>query len=153
MRRSLLVFGIPATNIRVERFPVRMFAKHRQEILDLLIRLRAELSPTMVMMPAGEDTHQDHEVIHAECVRAFRAAELWGYELPWNHTTTHTTGYVALEERHIALKEQALGCYESQVKLARPYFEAGLLRGLARVRGLQIKRSFAEAFSVVRTIR
>ena len=152
MKRSLLSLGVKEANIHNYSMPVRRFLEHRQAILDEMIKLRAKTQPDLVFVPASQDVHQDHSVVHKEALRAFRDASIWGYELPWNHFTTVTTGFVVLEDRHMELKLAALRFYESQIELRRPYFEPDILMGLAKLRGVQIKTRYAEAFEVVRAI-
>ena len=152
MRASLESLSLSAEDVHVLGYPVRRFSENRQAILEDMVRLRNAFRPDWVFAPSTLDTHQDHEVISREAVRAFRSSTLWGYELPWNQVTTTITGYVALEERHMAAKERALNCYASQVELERPYFMPGLMRNLATLRGLQIKQAFAEGFEVIRSI-
>ena len=134
----------------VHTFPVREFSEHRQQILDTMISLRDRMQPQLVLMPSHRDVHQDHQVIHAEAMRAFKDVSCWGYELPWNHRTFTTEVFVGLEQRHIVQKWQALQHYESQSE--RPYFCRSFIESLARVRGLQVGREFAEAFDVIRMV-
>src|SRR5690349_10541082 len=53
-------------------FEVRRLLFHRQEILEELIKLNADLQPGTVFLPARNDVHQDHQVIYAEGLRAFK---------------------------------------------------------------------------------
>jgi LmbE family N-acetylglucosaminyl deacetylase len=152
MVEALSVLGVNRECIHQFRFPVRLFSENRQPILDTLIGLRSRIQPDLVALPASQDVHQDHAVVHAEGLRAFRGSSIWGYELPWNHLSTETTGFVRLERRHIDRKLASIRCYTSQLELARPYFEEGVMLGLAAVRGVQIKASYAEAFQVLRSI-
>ena len=55
-----------------------------------------------------------------------------------------------LEERHVRAKAKACTCYESQRE--RPYADEGFFLSLARCRGVQIGREYAEAFETVRWI-
>jgi hypothetical protein len=47
-------------------------------------------------------------------------------------------------------KWEALQAYKSQFELGRPYFSREFIEGLARVRGVQVKSPYAEAFEVMR---
>lgn len=134
----------------LDMFPVREFNDHRQQILDTLISLRDQLQPQLVLMPSHRDVHQDHQVVHAEAMRAFKDVSCWGYELPWNHRTFTTEVFVGLEQQHVDRKWKALEHYESQT--GRPYFRRSFVESLARVRGVQIGREFAEAFDVIRMV-
>jgi len=120
----------------------------RQDVLDRLLELKRIVDPDAVLLPSEADTHQDHGVVYAEGLRAFKDRTVWGYELPWNHLTFATQGFVRLTAEHLAAKWAALCQYGSQRD--RPYFDWAFIRGLARVRGVQITTDYAEAFEVVR---
>jgi LmbE family N-acetylglucosaminyl deacetylase len=104
----------------------------------------------MVFSAASTDVHQDHQVVHAECLRAFKDRTFFGYEAPWNHVTFTANAFVALEERHVEAKWSALQAYRSQFELERPYFSRDFIWGLAKVRGVQVKAPYAEAFEAIR---
>jgi LmbE family N-acetylglucosaminyl deacetylase len=144
------ILGIPRGNLRVLDFEVRDFPAHRQEILEILIRLQADLEPDMVFLPSTADTHQDHQTISAEGFRAFKRTTLLGYELPWNNLSFTTSTFVLLTEEHLARKVQALQQYKSQA--GRSYATADYIRNLANVRGVQIGATYAEAFEAIRWV-
>jgi N-acetylglucosamine malate deacetylase 1 len=140
--------GIKRDNVRVGKYRVRHFPAARQEILEELVRMGREIKPDVVFVPALSDIHQDHHVVAMEGLRAFKYTSILGYELPMNSVTFAHAGFVSLEERHVAGKLLALGCYKSQN--FRPYVSADFVQGLARVRGVQAGVSLAEAFEVIR---
>jgi N-acetylglucosamine malate deacetylase 1 len=142
--------GVPKENRFIYDFPVRELGYHRQEVLEEMVKLGRAIAPDVVLVPSGADLHQDHAVVHQESVRAFRTTTMLGYELPWNHITFSTEAFVVLEEQHIRRKWAALMKYDSQVEIKRPYFRYEAIEAMARVRGLQIKANFAEAFELIR---
>lgn len=142
--------GVPTSNLVVFEYPVRRLSYHRQEVLEELVKLRRTLVPDLVLLPSGSDVHQDHQVVYAEGMRAFRDASILGYELPWNHVTFSAQAFVVLERRHLDLKWKALQAYRSQLELRRPYFCKEFIDSLARVRGTQVRAEYAEAYEVVR---
>lgn len=142
--------GIPPSDIRIYDFPVRYFPEHRQAILQILIDLRKELQPELVLMPSPHDIHQDHQVIAAEGLRAFKRHTLLGYEMPWNNIVFETRCFIPLEKSHVARKIAALGCYHSQAH--RAYLSEEFLWSMALTRGTQIEGGYAEAFEVVRWV-
>jgi LmbE family N-acetylglucosaminyl deacetylase len=142
--------GVPRENRFVFGFPVRHFGAHRQDVLDHMIRLGREVEPEVVLVPSGADLHQDHSVVHAESLRAFRHLTMLGYEATWNTIAFPAQAFVVLDETHLRRKLAALSCYESQAELARPYFSEDYIRGLAKVRGVQVKAVHAEAFEAIR---
>jgi LmbE family N-acetylglucosaminyl deacetylase len=129
-------------------FKTREFANHRQAILDCMITIRQQLKPDMVFIPASSDIHQDHHVINQEGIRAFKHSTIYGYELPWNSLRFDNSCYSVLTADHIQKKADALKAYESQKD--RIYFKDDAMLSLARVRGIQAGKEYAECFEVIR---
>ena len=150
LANSAEVMGIAADHVRTFEFEVREFERDRQEILETMVRLRKEVKPDLVFMPNATDIHQDHHTIYEEGVRAFKHARMLGYELPWNNLVVRHDCHVRLNEEHLDAKVAAVQCYESQ--RFRIYSDDTFLKGLARVRGLQIGVDYAEAFQTIRWI-
>jgi len=149
-RKATGILGVPAENLICYHYPVRRLSYHRQEVLEELVALRRRLSPQLVLLPSQHDMHQDHQVLWAEGIRAFKNTQLLGYELPWNHLTFSPQAFMILERSHVERKWQALQNYESQMELGRPYFTQAFTEGLAKVRGAMVGAEWAEAFEVVR---
>lgn len=142
--------NIDSSNLMVHRYPVRNFHNHRQEILEMLVSVRRELTPDLVLLPSTVDVHQDHQVVTSEGIRAFKHTTILGYELPWNNLRFNHDALVSLEEKHIIKKIEALQQYKSQAH--RSYARKEFIKSLARVRGQQANTLYAEAFEVVRWI-
>lgn len=149
-RSALGILGVQATAISFENFQVRYFAGQRQEILERLVECDREYSPDTVFCPSLTDTHQDHFVVAAECVRAFRTRSVFGYELPWNNDGFKPVVSMIVSSKDVENKELALARYVSQ--RSRAYFEPGLLTNLARLRASVTKSQYAEAFEVIRAV-
>jgi LmbE family N-acetylglucosaminyl deacetylase len=142
--------GIPADHLFVYDYPVRQLSSYRQDVLDELLRIRRRVAPKAVFVPSPHDVHQDHQVVSNEALRAFKDITLWGYELPWNHVTFSAQAFITVERTHLECKWKAMQAYRSQMELARSYFTWEFIEGLARVRGVQVKSEYAEAFEVIR---
>jgi len=142
--------GICPKNLTVYDYPVRRLSYHRQEVLEEMVKLKKLVDPDLVLLPSGHDLHQDHQVVYNEGLRAFKNISIMGYELPWNHITFTAHAFVALEERHLERKWDAMQAYRTQLKLNRPYFSRQFIESLAHVRGTQIGVEAAEAFEVIR---
>jgi len=144
------ILGVPKSRYFIYDYQVRKLSYSRQEVLEEMIRLRNEIQPDMVLLPSGNDLHQDHEVVHNEGLRAFKDNSIWGYELPWNHVTFNTQAFVRLKKKHMEKKWEMMSVYESQFKKQRDYFTEEFIYGLAKVRGVQVREEYAEAFEVIR---
>ena len=124
--------------------------RHRQDILELLIGLWEEWSPDIVFQPSLHDVHQDHQVVAAEGLRAFKRTTILGYEVPWNNFDFAYQAYVALEQPHVERKIEALAKYASQQH--RRYADPEYIRSLARMHGVNVNREYAECFQVYRIV-
>src|SRR5689334_18840388 len=45
-------------HLHLHQFPVRRFSEHRQDILEILVKLSRELKPQTVFLPSRHDIHQ-----------------------------------------------------------------------------------------------
>ena len=150
VREATAEIGIPESGLVVHDFEVRTFPERRQEILELLIALWEEWTPDAVFMPSLRDIHQDHQVIAAEVLRAFKRTTVLGYEIPWNNFNFDHQAYMGLEERHVERKVAALERYASQQH--RNYANPEYIRSLARTHGINVNRDYAEVFEVYRIV-
>ena len=139
--------GIDESDLTILNFPVRKLNYHRQEILEALIELRKE-EFDIVFVPCLNDIHQDHSTIAQEALRAFKNTTILGYELIWNNLSFNTTCFIELEEEDIRNKVNALAAYKSQNK--RDYMSEDFIFSLAKTRGVQSGKKYAEAFEVIR---
>ena len=145
--------GLPADNYKIFNYQVRNLPEHRQEILEILIGLKKEINPYLVIGPSLNDYHQDHLVIANEMIRAFKSSSsIISYELPWNHVTFSNQMFFRLDKKHIDKKIELLSSYKSQLIKNRAYFSNEFIYGLAKTRGIQIDSEYAEAFEVIRWI-
>jgi LmbE family N-acetylglucosaminyl deacetylase len=142
--------GIRSSHVHVYDFEVRTFPTHRQDILEILIQLRDQIEPDLVLLPSVHDIHQDHTTIAQEGLRAFKRTTIMGYELPWNNYTFDHQVYIPVEEQHVAAKAEALRCYESQQH--RNYANEDYIWSLAKTRGIDVDCAYAEVFELYRWI-
>src|SRR5207302_11020830 len=97
VREATAELGIPEGNLTVHDFDVRTFPERRQDILELLIVLWEDWRPDAVFQLSLRDIHQDHQVIAAEGMRAFKRTTILGYEIPWNNFDFAYQAYASLE--------------------------------------------------------
>ncbi|MEO8289662.1 MAG: PIG-L family deacetylase, partial [Gaiellaceae bacterium] len=150
VREATAELGIPEERLILHDFEVRTFPERRQDILELLIGLWEQWPPDAVLMPSLRDVHQDHQVVAAEGLRAFKRTTVLGYEIPWNNFNFDHQAYVSLERSHVERKVAALGRYESQQH--RNYANPDYIWNLARTRGIDVGREYAEVFEVYRVV-
>jgi len=150
VKEATTELGIPAANLTVHDFEVRTFPERRQDILELLIAEWEDWKPDAVFQPSLHDVHQDHQVIAAEGLRAFKRTTVLGYEIPWNNFDFSYQAYFALNEAQIERKVSALARYASQQH--RRYSDPEYIRNVARTHGINVNREYAEVFEVYRVV-
>src|SRR5207244_8181700 len=142
VREATAELGLSESNLTVHDFEVRTFPARRQDILELLVALWEEWQPDVVFQPSVHDVHQDHQVVAAEGLRAFKRTTILGYEIPWNNFDFSYQAYVALELGHVERKIAALSRYASQQH--RRYSDSEYIRNVARTHGINVNREYAE---------
>ena len=150
VREATAALGLSDEQLDVHDFEVRTFPEHRQQILEILIGLWEEWTPDAVLQPSLRDIHQDHQVVAAEGLRAFKRTTVLGYEIPWNLFQFDNQAYVALERPHLERKVAALSKYASQQH--RRYADPEYIWNVARTHGINVNREYAEVFQVYRLI-
>jgi N-acetylglucosamine malate deacetylase 1 len=149
-RAASTALGLGPDALTVHDFEVRTFPERRQDILELLIALWEDWEPDAVLQPSLRDIHQDHQVIAAEGLRAFKRTTILGYEIPWNNFNFDYQAYFALEKEHVERKVRALSKYESQQH--RRYSDPEYIWNVARTHGINVNREYAEVFEVYRVV-
>ena len=144
------ILNIPEDHLTVLDYDVREFPSCRQSILEDLIRLRAQINPTLVFMPSLGDVHQDHATIAQEGLRAFKRCSVLCYEDPWNNFSFNNQVFISLSEDQLQKKVDAVFADVSQ--RGRDYTQPDFIRSLAHVRGVQIGVPFAEVFESPRIV-
>jgi LmbE family N-acetylglucosaminyl deacetylase len=127
--------------------PRKLYEK-RDMILDVLYNLNNSYRPTVVFCPCSTDIHQSHQVVHQECLRAFKYCTILGYEMPWNTFEFNPGVFSILDKEDHDAKLAAIACYKTQQ--SRTFFSNGVVGDLMRVRGKQVNREYAEAFEAIR---
>lgn len=150
VKQATSILGIAEQDCIILDFEVRRFPELRQKILDTMIELNQKYKPNMVFLPSIHDTHQDHHTIAQEGFRAFKKTTMLGYEVPWNNLDFRTSCFIDINKNQLEKKISALNKYESQKH--RSYASHEFIHSLAKIRGVQIGKEFAEAFEVIRLV-
>ena len=148
-------YGFPPDALTFHDFPVRDFPEYRQEILELLIKLKRTKDPLMVFTPSSYDTHQDHKVIYEESCQAFsKHCSIYGYDFPWNILDESKLNmFFELKLCHVFHKMKALQLFKSQLGKANNCLSPKYIQALAIERGNRIGVDYAEAFELIRYMR
>jgi len=130
-------------------FKAREFWSRRQEILDLLWSYR-KYNPDTILVHNTQDTHQDHEIVNKETIRAFYDCSILGYESPSVIINSKNILYAKMNDCNVQAKVDALHTYETQ--LYRRGLNLDAIFSLATLRGNQCGLGLAEAYEVIKIV-
>lgn len=147
---SSCALGLSPERTILKSFDPRNLFDSRGDILQLFYDLYKDLRPDLVFIPNSQDIHQSHEVVYAEARRAFKFTTMLGYELPWNSMDFSMDVFITLTKEEVDAKVAAINAFTTQKN--RLFFSNDIVADLARVRGKQIGREYAECFELVRLI-
>jgi LmbE family N-acetylglucosaminyl deacetylase len=107
---------------------------------------KARMRPDVVLTHWSGDAHQDHRLMSELAWNVFRDSVILEYEIPkWDGDMGRPNIYQPIDEavlaRKIALLEKHFGSQRS-----KDWFDAETFRGLARLRGVECRARYAEAF-------
>jgi LmbE family N-acetylglucosaminyl deacetylase len=112
---------------------------------------RAE-RPDIVLAPSVTDAHQDHRTVAELVPTAFRDQLYLAYEIPkWDGDLGRPNAYLPLDDDVAKRKVELLGqCYPSQA--GRDWWGEETFLGLARLRGMECRAHYAEAFTCTKLV-
>jgi LmbE family N-acetylglucosaminyl deacetylase len=115
-------------------------------VKDILADVARSFTPDLVIAPMSADAHQDHRTVAEIVPTVFRDQLYLGYELvKWDGDLGRPSVYFPLED-HVARRKVELlhKCYQSQ--RSRDWWDDEVFLGLARLRGMECRARYAEAF-------
>ncbi|MFY1687599.1 PIG-L deacetylase family protein [Plantactinospora sp. WMMB782] len=106
----------------------------------------ATLDADLVLAPDPADAHQDHHTLGALVPTSFRDATVLYYEIPkWDGDLGRRNVYLPLTGQRVRRKVELLhASYPSQKD--RDWWDDEVFLGLARLRGMECRSRYAEAY-------
>ena len=119
---------------------------HWNDVKDVLHEAAAVLAPDLVVCPAPNDAHQDHRLLAEQTPTVFRDQMVLHYEIPkWDGDLARRNLYVPLTNDLARRKVELLHASFPSQK-ARDWWDDEIFLGLARLRGMECRSRYAEAF-------
>lgn len=138
----------PQADVRltVADLPDGRLPEHWGAVKRQLAGFRRGCEPDLVIGPQRDDYHQDHRLLGKLIPTEFRAHLVLGYEiLKWESDLPNPALYVPIPDEAAHRKAELLArCYPSQT--GRDWFDEETFLALMRVRGVQTRSRYAEAF-------
>ena len=140
------ICGDARVHLDVADLPDGRLPGHFGRLKQRLAEFRRSCEPDVVFGPHRDDYHQDHRVVAEVIPTEFRDHLVLSYEiLKWESDLVNPSVYLPIlpgtAQRKVALLR---GCYPSQAH--HDWFDDEAFLGLMRVRGVQCRSRYAEAF-------
>lgn len=123
------------------------------QVKEILTRA-TEFRPDVILCPGPADAHQDHRTVAQIVPTVFRDHLVLQYEIiKWDGDlgAGRPTHYVPLTEEIMARKCRLLAEH-FVTQRGRDWFDENTFRALGRLRGVECRATFAEAFSVPKAV-
>lgn len=144
--REALPRFVPGAEVEVHDLPDGRLPQHWDAVKETLEDVGRRTAPDLVLAPRTDDAHQDHRLIGELVTTVWRDALVLHYEIPkWDGDLAGMTHYVGVDDatraRKIALLDAS---FPSQH--ARDWWDPEMFGGLMRLRGMECRAPYAEAF-------
>ena len=123
------------------------------EAKQTLENVATRIAPQLIFAPRVDDAHQDHRLLGRLVTTVWRDALVLHYEIPkWDGDMCAPTHYVVASTRPAARARSTLldASYPSQV--GRDWWDDELFLGLMRIRGVEARSRYAEAFVAAKVV-
>jgi LmbE family N-acetylglucosaminyl deacetylase len=116
------------------------------QVKEVLEQAAESCSPDLILGPSPGDAHQDHRTISEIIPTVFRDQLILGYEIPkWDGDLGRPSMYFPLAADAARRKAELLNkCFPSQRN--RDWWDDEVFLGIARLRGVECRAPYAEAF-------
>jgi LmbE family N-acetylglucosaminyl deacetylase len=137
--------GAARADLHLASFRDGYLPAERTKVKDWVETLKT-LKPDVILTHQRDDAHQDHRLINELTWNTFRDHLILEYEIPkWDGDLGKPNMFIPLSDdiltRKIALLHEHFGSQRSKA-----WFDEETFRGLARLRGMECRERYAEAF-------
>lgn len=148
--RAALSAFCPGADLRLEvlKLPDGRVPAHWEEAKAAVEELRARSDPDLLFAPWRADAHQDHRALAKLVPTAFRDHLVLSYEIvKWDGDLGRPVAYQPLPPEVAEAKVTLLHRYYPSQR-HRPWYDREVFLGLARLRGIECRAQYAEAFHI-----
>jgi LmbE family N-acetylglucosaminyl deacetylase len=152
--RAAATAFLPGADLTIElsQLPEGRLPAAWAQVKEILEQVARSCSPDLILAPSVGDAHQDHRTIAEIVPTVFRDQVCLSYEIPkWDGDLGRPSLYVALSQETARRKVELLHkCYPSQH--GRDWWDDEVFLGLARLRGMECRARYAEAFGCAKWV-
>ena len=138
--------GAARADIHLAEFRDGYMPAVRDAVKDWVEGLKRLAPPDVILTHARDDAHQDHRLVCELTWNTFRDHFVLEYEIPkWDGDLGRPNLYVPLGEAALSRKVELL-LRHFGTQRSKAWFDEETFRGLARLRGVECRERYAEAF-------
>jgi LmbE family N-acetylglucosaminyl deacetylase len=145
---SMFLEGAKSRRVEIAEFRDGYFPCQRESIKNWFEDLKGRCNPDIILTHHIDDKHQDHRLAAELTYNTFRDHLVLGFEIPkWDGDLSRPNAYIALSEATM-MQKIALTFEVFDTQRSKEWFDEGVFRGLARLRGMESRapERYAEAF-------
>jgi LmbE family N-acetylglucosaminyl deacetylase len=137
--------GAKRADVHLAEFRDGYLPAERTAVKDWVETLK-RLKPDVILTHQGNDAHQDHRLVSELTWNTFRDHLILEYEIPkWDGDLGKPNVYIPVSAEAIARKIELLHKHFGTQR-SKAWFDDETFRGLARLRGVECRERYAEAF-------
>jgi LmbE family N-acetylglucosaminyl deacetylase len=152
--RNAATMFFPDADLTVEQhqLPEGRLPASWDRVKDVLEGVARDCVPDIIFAPSSDDAHQDHRIIGEIVPTAFRNQLILSYEIPkWDGDLGRPSVLFPLTSDVAHRKVELLHkCFPSQS--GRDWWDDEVFLGLARLRGMECRAPYAEAFTCSKSV-
>jgi LmbE family N-acetylglucosaminyl deacetylase len=145
---------LPAADLTIELhdLPEGRLPAVWAEVKEVLEKVARSCSPDLIIAPSRDDAHQDHRTVAEIVPTVFRDQLYLAYEIPkWDGDLGRPSVYFPLSADTVRHKVELLNkIFASQ--RARDWWDDETFLGIARLRGMECRAPYAEAFNCTKCV-
>jgi len=144
----------PGADLEIEthQLPDGRLPAHYGQVKEVLEAVARSLRPDVILAPSVTDAHQDHRIVGELVATAFRDQLCLAYEIPkWDGDMARPNTYFPLTDEIARRKAELLDKYYPS-QHGRDWWGEETFLALARLRGMECRARYAEAFTCTKLI-
>lgn len=142
----------PEVHTHFAGLPDGRLPTHWEATKDYLEELATDCRPQLVLTHRVDDAHQDHRTLGVMVTTVWRDALVLHYEIPkWDGDLSSPSHYVGLTREQARAKVELLHRHFPSQR-AHDWWDEEVFLGLMRLRGMECRRPYAEAFHVSKAL-
>jgi LmbE family N-acetylglucosaminyl deacetylase len=152
--RNAATAFLPAADVTIEHYdlPEGRLPVVCGQVKEVLEEVARSCSPDVIIAPSREDAHQDHRTVAEFVPTAFRDHLYLAYEIPkWDGDLCRPSVYFPLSAEIARRKVELLHKFFPSQK-SRDWWDDEVFLGLARLRGMECRAPYAEAFTCTKSL-